>query len=280
CTGSRAEPPRKRQRTERVWRRPIPDDDEETHPEEVGDTLGPSDPSEPWYIFVAKGIARITRSLERHLLGTKLLSYYAERCSIPWPDVRGVAYLDIAFVYDDFPGEPMCRTKSYDERKKLYVGIPHNILQGLDSTHIATCQRVAQFYAQTFWSNQAACKVCLAALAIAKRSENVDTMFFYWGTGGVGLSLMTSHIDAMLGEANHRYFDPQMFYLEEEMRKQVELLKGAIVLTAQERPEGMTRGFREDLFKKMASADLIFGRLPYQTLTKTICLVGWKRMEL
>ncbi len=30
----------------------------------------------------------------------------------------------------------------------------------------------------------------------------------------------------------------------------------------------------------MASADLIFGSLPYQILTKTICLVGWKRMEL
>ncbi|MCP4190228.1 MAG: hypothetical protein GY768_06340, partial [Planctomycetaceae bacterium] len=42
----------------------------------------------------------------------------------------------------------------------------------------------------------------------------------------------------------------------------------------------MPRGFREDLFKKMASADLIFGRLPYPILTKTICLVGWKRMEL
>ncbi len=120
----------------------------------------------------------------------------------------------------------------------------------------------------------------MAALAIAKRSENADTMFFYWGTGGVRLSLMTSHIDAVLGEANRRCFDPQMFYLEEEMRKQVGLLKGVIVLTAQERPEGMTRGFREDLFKKMASADLIFGRLPYQILTKKICLVGWKRMEL
>ncbi|MCP4189708.1 MAG: hypothetical protein GY768_03680, partial [Planctomycetaceae bacterium] len=205
------------------------------------------------------------------------MSYYAEWCSVPWPDIRGVAYLDIAFVYDDPSGEAMRRTRSYAERKNLYVGIPHRILEeasdttcaavprnaltGVDSTLRAAADRVHTFYAQTFWSNQAAYKACLAAFAIAKRSENVDTMFFYWGTGGVGLSLMTTHIDAMLGESNHRYFDPQMFYLEEEMRKQVELLKGAIVLTAQEWPEGMTRGFREDLFKKMASADLIFGRL-------------------
>ena len=61
---------------------------------------------------------------------------------------------------------------------------------------------------------------------------------------------------------------------------QVEMLKGAVVLTGQERPEGMSKGFREDLFKKMASADGIFGRLPYQILTRTIKLQGWKRMEL
>ena len=60
----------------------------------------------------------------------------------------------------------------------------------------------------------------------------------------------------------------------------MELLKGGVVLTGQERPEGMSKGFREDLFKKTASADGIFGRLPYQILTRTIRLRGWKRMEL
>ena len=29
---------------------------------------------------------------------------------------------------------------------------------------------------------------------------------------------------------------------------EVEMLKGGLVLTGQERPEGMTKGFREDLF--------------------------------
>ena len=110
--------------------------------------------------------------------------------------------------------------------------------------------------------------------------SKTSTVFFMWGTGGVGLSLTTAHLDAMLGSVNHRYFDPQMFFMEEEMRKQVEFLRGALVLTAQERPEGMRKGFREDLFKKMASADGIFGRLPYQILTRAIKLVGWKRMEM
>ena len=42
----------------------------------------------------------------------------------------------------------------------------------------------------------------------------------------------------------------------------------------------MKKGFGEDLFKKLASADGIFGRLAYQILTKVIYLIGWKRMEL
>ena len=87
---------------------------------------------------------------------------------------------------------------------------------------------------------------------------------------------MTAHLDAMLGEVNHKYFDPHMFFMEEEMRKQVELLRGACVLTAQERPEGMRKGFREDLFKKMASKEQQILRLiDWGVLrnTKTIQLV-------
>ena len=63
------------------------------------------------------------------------------------------------------------------------------------------------------------------------------------------------------------------------MSKPVELLRGAIVLTGQERPEGMSKKFREDLFNKCDAGDGIFGRLPYQALTKVINLAGRKRME-
>ncbi len=63
----------------------------------------------------------------------------------------------------------------------------------------AAVQRVRQFCAQTFWPKQVAYRVCMAALAIAKRGINVDIVFFFVGTGGVGLSLTTEHLDAMLG---------------------------------------------------------------------------------
>ena len=105
----------------------------------------------------------------------------------------------------------------------MYIGIPHQIhaLSGTDPVLAAARVRVQTFYRQTFWANALAYKVCVAALALAKRGLNVDNVFFLWGAGGVGLSLATAHLDSMLGSTNHKFFDPQVFYLDEEMRKQV-----------------------------------------------------------
>ena len=249
-----------------------------------GDALAPADDSAarsaPWYITIAVSVARVGRSLQIQMIQNKLPSFYCEWCDTPRPSHRGVAHPDIAFVYD-LDGSPMKQIARESERKSIYIGIPHKIKAYLgDPVLKAAATRVDQFYRQTFWANAAAHKVCMAALALAKRGLNVDQLFFFWGAGGVGLSLTTAHLDAMLGHSNHKYFDPQVFYLDEEMRKTVESLKGTIVLTAQEKPEGLRKSFREDLFKKLASADGIFGRLPYQILTKVIYLIGWKRMEL
>ena len=38
------------------------------------------------------------------------------------------------------------------------------------------------------------------------------------------MPLATAHLSAMLGDANHKMFDPQLFYADDEMRKQVELM--------------------------------------------------------
>ena len=48
----------------------------------------------------------------------------------------------------------------------------------------------------------------------------------------------------MIGTDNHKFFDPQVFYLDEEMRKQADICGEALVLTAQEKPEGMLKQFR------------------------------------
>ena len=63
-----------------------------------------------------------------------------------------------------------------------------------------------------------------AALALAKRGLNVDRWFIGISPGGVGQSLYTAHLDAMLGN-NHCYFDPNVWFSEDELRKQVSLIK-------------------------------------------------------
>ena len=95
---------------------------------------------------------------------------------------------------------------------------------------------------------------------------------------GVGQSLYSSHLDAVY-KPNHKFIDPNIWYDETEMRKQVEQAAGCFILTAQEKPENC-RKMREDLFKKTMSADGIAGRKPYGYETRMIELVGWKRYEV
>ena len=87
----------------------------------------------------------------------------------------------------------------------------------------------------------------------------------------MGQSILTALYDAALG-SNHAYFDPNVFFQGEEMRKQIESIASALVWTAQESPDS-------DLFKKMMSADGIAGRRPYGILTTMFFLIGWERME-
>ena len=79
--------------------------------------------------------------------------------------------------------------------------------------------------------------------------------------------------------SNHEYFDPSIFFQDEEMRKQIEGLANAFCWTGQESPETAKRIFL-DLFKKMMSADGIAGRRPYGICTVMFNLIGWKRMEV
>lgn len=81
-----------------------------------------------------------------------------------------------------------------------------------------------------------------------------------------------------MGE-NHAFIDPNIWYDEQELRKQIEQFAGCFILTAQEAPE-TARRIREDLYKKTMSADGIAGRRPYGYVTRMIELVGWKRMEV
>ena len=78
---------------------------------------------------------------------------------------------------------------------------------------------------------------------------------------------------------NHVYFDPNIWYLDEELRKQVETFARAFIMTGQEAPES-SKKLHIDLYKKTISADGIMGRKPYGYSTKMFHTIGWTRLEV
>ena len=102
-------------------------------------------------------------------------------------------------------------------------------------------------------------------------------LFIGLSNGGVGQSLYSDHLAAMYAH-NHSFFDPNIWYNDEEMRKQIEQLHGCCILTGQEKP-ATKRKLREDLYKKFMSAEGIAGRKPFGFRTRMIRCIAWKRLE-
>ena len=89
------------------------------------------------------------------------------------------------------------------------------------------------FIEQTFHNNQAALACTFAALSLALSGENIDRVFWSIGPGGVGQSLYSYLIHVVCAGA-HSFFDTNIFYSDEELRKQVESLVNKVVMTGQE----------------------------------------------
>ena len=97
--------------------------------------------------------------------------------------------------------------------------------------------------------------------------------------GGCGLSLITDLISTALGDF-HAFFDPYIYYDDEELRKIVDTLVGACVFSAQEKVQGSRKMMLVHLWKKMMTGEGLRSRLPYAILTRMVSLIGWVRMEV
>ena len=96
--------------------------------------------------------------------------------------------------------------------------------------------------------------------------------------GGAGQGLYSSHLAAVY-RCNHAFIDPNLWHNEGELRKQLEQFSSASIITAQEKPES-NRFCRGDLYEKMVSThDLAAARKPYGYVTRTLRIVGCKRIE-
>ena len=196
----------------------------------------------PWHQHMASAMMRVGRGVNVELLGKQLITYFIEWCSTPKPSVRGFVYADTTILYDtDQAAVEYSSTK--DPSHNLYMGLDIHVLSAIDPVLEAMLCEVELAYERTFWANEAAYDYCKACEAIARICLNVSTITAMLGPGGVGLSLLTGHTAAMY-PGLHKLFDPNIFFDEWELRKQVKLLIGAIIYSGQEKPE---------TYKKMAT---------------------------
>jgi len=180
-----------------------------------------------WTIALGKRVWKICQSIRSDLMHEKLVSLLVEWCETPRSQKQCVAYED-TFVQYDVSRETILKHLPKSSDHDCYIYIPHPLL---DPTLEQHKQRLHKFYQQTFWANNDVFACNMAAMALAKRGFNVDRCFIGESPGGVGQSLFSMHIDAMLG-SNHGYFDPNVWYNEDELRKQVESFARCIVVSS------------------------------------------------
>ncbi|CAE8616915.1 unnamed protein product [Polarella glacialis] len=233
-----------------------------------------SGPPSSWPIWIAQALRKVGMQVQRELLEGRLLTYFIEWCDTPVSKKAGVCYADTCILYD-VSDSLLVHHVEPSPKNDIYVYIPTPLLDPVLESMVA---RLLQFFSQTFWCNFEVFQCTQAAQALCKRGENLDRCFIGESPGGVGQSLFTAHLAAVY-KHNHSYFDPNVWYMDEELRKQIEEFADSFILTGQEAPNG-TRQLREDLFKKTMSADGIPGRKPYGLQTRMLELIGWKRLEL
>ena len=85
-------------------------------------------------------------------------------------------------------------------------------------------ERVHTFLSTTFHDEVHALNCVFAALELAPRGRNVDRAFWTLGAGGVGQSLSTHLIAGSVGRHNHHFVDLNVYYTDDELRKQGEFL--------------------------------------------------------
>ena len=231
-------------------------------------------PADGWPCVVANMISKIAGPLQKDLLDERrLLQFVVEWCETPSSRQAGVAFADACLLYDRSPDE-ICTFVDPSPSNNIYIRIPHALR---DPVLRVAQERFELFVRQTFWCNEDFFGCCLAAQALAKRGENVDRCFIGESAGGTGQSLYSSHLAAVY-KHNHAFIDPNLWHNEDELRKQIESFATSFIITAQEKPES-NKTFREDLYKKMISADDLAGRKPYGYVTRMLRITGWKRIE-
>ena len=235
-------------------------DDESRHQQSTNKGQGKGKKFTPWPLQVAGNVKQTAPRMSNTLLNgnSNLFKYFTEYCHTPMNKSKAIVMMDRAVEYKDtYPYAVVIEQPTADHN--IYIGLPSSLFQAIEvpderrtSTYVdvdrplgdpvlaAIQEEIITALQQTFWCNKLGLEVCIYALLLAKRGLNIPQCFIMFAFGGCGLSILTDLIDTALGEF-HAFFDPYIFYDDDEMRKVVESLAGRICLSAQERPQGNSR---------------------------------------
>ena len=86
---------------------------------------------------------------------------------------------------------------------------------------------VLEFLRTTFFDNAVAVECQLAAIRLTLRGISLVRAFITVGLGGVGRSLNTCLIANLFG-GSHGFMDMNVFYTEDELRKQADTFTGKV----------------------------------------------------
>ena len=171
-----------------------------------------------------------------------------EWCDTPIARKPGFSTTDGCWAFADPDGS--LQSVAPHPRNDIYLAVPHAASDPVLESHK---RRVIDFLRTTFFDNAIALECQLAAMCLTLRGMNNVRAFMTLGPGGVGQSLNTTLVANVFGDM-HDFVDMNVFYTEDELRKQADTFTGKVVMTDQETPN-TDKPRREDLYKKVMSGD-------------------------
>lgn len=162
-----------------------------------------------WIARSSTNLQKCSAQLQRELLEKKIFTFFSEWCSRPKEAQLGVAFRDVTVLFNE---DGSLQFKTSSPQNNVYLAVPHSLS---DPVLAGAVEVVKKFLSQTFWGNKGALRSIFAALLLALAGANVDRCFWTIGPGGVGQSLFTHLISAML-EGLHSFIDTNVFYSDEE----------------------------------------------------------------
>ena len=212
------------------------------------------DPTIPWTIHVANAMFKVSSVLLNQLLSKRFFQMLVEWCDTPCQILSLTCTSSCTLVFffissecnlqftGSGPREPGLAAKYACWKFVHSTLVPcspspsNNIYVSVDYPLTCPCQegdvtRLREFLASTYWSNEAALQCMFAAIALVLHDfKRRSSILVQWArrSGSESDSTFRDH---------HRWVDMNVYYDDHEMRKQADLLAGALSVMGQESPD-------------------------------------------